>query len=171
MKKGDVKFREYAYLVCTTDDLQLPIYVADTMQEVADFLDITLSGMCHNINRFVSYHLKGRCVERVKIYDYVYVAYENDIRHPLCVARTLKELAHKLGCSITTVSGTYYNRKEQSRKGKKLPPRKIQGKYLIKSLDLLELDINFAEFLRQCLGKGKISDEDIQKYEGELCVE
>lgn len=164
MKKGHWAYRDCVYIAYAKDEFQLPVYVTDTMEEMCDYLGISLSGVSHNIERFSKVCGKKFSIEQVKIYDYVYIIFETDIYHPLYVARDIHSLANKSGCSRHAIDRTLYNRKEKSKKGKELPPCRLKGKYQVKCVDLLDLNLNLAEFLNSCADKETITPGEIEDF-------
>ena len=169
MIKTNYDSRNYIYVLSTIDDFENILEIADTMQEMADILGVDLSA----ISRFVSRHSKGesliyrdRKVERVKIYDYVFVVYEKELSSPLLVSRDLNNISKMTNVSRTTLSNVLYNRPVCERKRKHSTPQihKLQGKYFLKQVDLLDLDINLSMFLESCIDKGQIT-KSLEDYE------
>ena len=164
MIKTNYDARNYIYVLSTIDDLEYIIEVADTQQEMADILGVNLSSVCrlfirHARNENVIFY-KNRKLERVKIYDYVFIVFEKDISSPLCVSKDLNKLAEMCQCSKYNLLDCLHNY-EKSKAGKqqykKNNVRKLQGKYFIKQIDLLDLDISLSKFLENCIDKGRIT--------------
>ena len=163
MVKGNYDARNYIYVLSTIDDFEHIIEIADTQKDLANILGIHFTSISHFFNRHERnkniLYIKGRKVERVKIYDYVYIVYENDISSPLYVSRDLNNISKMTTITLPTLSGVLHNRMTYDRKRKHSTPHihKLQGKYFIKQVDLLDLDINLANYLESCIDKGKIS--------------
>lgn len=168
MKKGDSKYRNYAYLVYANDTYELPMFVADKLEGICSYLNISLSAVSHYINRNNKVRIKNRIIERVKIYDYVYIIFETDISHPLFVARDMQSLIKKSGYSMANLDRVLYNRPRQPSKKGKIQICKLEGKYFVKCIDLLDLDINLANFLNSCADKETITPGEIEEFNKEL---
>lgn len=180
MKKGAFDARNYVYVLSTIDEYEHILDIADTQQDIANALGIRLD----SVNKYVNRHLrdeniiyiKNRKIERVKIYDYVYVVYEKDISSPLYVSRDLNNIAKMSEFSRLSLTYALYNYQVYKRKRKRLKPQifKLQGKYLFKQVDLLDLDINLSKFLESCIDKGKITKslsddfENIEEIKNDL---
>lgn len=171
MIKGNYDARNYIYVLSTIDEFEHIIEIADTQQDMADLLGIDLSAVNKFLNRHVKNEnvvfIKNRKLERVKIYDYVYIVYEKNISSPLYVSRDLKNIATMSGFSRLSLTNTLHNRLEYERKRKRAKPQvhKLQGKYFVKQVDLLDLDINLSKFLESCIDKGEIKTSLIEDFE------
>ena len=162
MIKSDYDAKNFVYVLSTNDELEHILAVVDTMQELADILNLDLS----SISRYVSRHSNGenltkyknRKIERVKIYDYIYVIYEHDLTKPLYVSRDIKKLKQLIGCSFSSITRALHDRPKYIPKLKKLPTKhKLFGKYMVKQIDLLDEDINLAKYLESCIDKENIT--------------
>lgn len=157
--------RNYIYVLSTTDEYEHIIHVADTMQDMANLLGVDLSTISHLFNRHDKNEniifTKNRKLERVKIYDYVYIIFKDSIYYPLFVSRDINKLSKISSYSTNTISASLYNQKSGYKPRKKINKqpahRKIQGKYLVKRVDLLDLDLSLSSFLESCIDKGKIT--------------
>lgn len=162
MIKKNYDIRNYVYIASTTDEYENITEIADTMKELADLLKIDESAVSRMLTRHTNNeskkYLKGRKIERVKIYDYVFIVYEHDITQPLYVSRDLHNISKMSGFSLSALAGALYNRQEYERKRKSNKPqiRKLQYKYLIQRVDLLDLNFELAQYLESCIDKGKI---------------
>lgn len=153
MKKSDFYNRNFGYILSKDDRLETPIYVADTLKELADYLGMSESGASRLLTRDVAYRMKNHVkIERVQLYDYVYIIYDKDIYTPLYVALDTKTLAKKSGYSkgaiISALYGRYYN---------KISP------FNLSCIDLFDYDDNYAQYIRECLQQDKVT-KSYQEY-------
>jgi len=173
MIKANYEAKNYIYILSTTDEYEYIIALADTQQEMADFLGVHFTAICQVFNRHARNenikYFKGHKLERVKIYEYVYVIYEQELTSPLYVSRDLNNLAKMSEFSKTMLTASLYNYDNHNRKRKQHSPQvhKVKGKYFCKQIDLLDLDTNLARYLESCIDKGKIttSFEDFNDME------
>lgn len=140
MKLANYDNRNFGYVLFQDDKFELPIFVGDTLQEVADYLGISLSATSRLLSRNPDMRIKKRKLERVQLYDYVYIIYELDINHPIYVAQDINELAKKSKFSKTSIVDVLYNRRHP-----------LQRKYKVVCIDLFEFNINYANYIKECL--------------------
>ena len=153
MKKSDFYNRNFGYILSKADRLETPIYVADTLKELADFLGICESGASRLCSREVGKHIKNNLkIERVQLYDYVYIIYDSDIYTPLYVALDIKTLAQKSGYSKSAIISTLYGRYYA-----KISP------FNLSCIDLFDYDDNYAQYIRDCLQQDKVT-KSYQEY-------
>lgn len=173
MIKTNYDARNYIYILSTIDDFEHILEIADTQQEMADLIGVHFTAISQFFNRHARneniLYIKGRKLERVKIYDYVYVVYEKEISSPLYVSRDLNNISKMTNVQRSTLSNVLYNKNKHERKRKHSTPQvhKLQGKYFLKQVDLLDLDINLSMFLESCIDKGQITKslEDFENME------
>lgn len=153
MKKSRYDNRNFGYILSKDDRLETPIFVADTLKELADYLGISESGASRLLTREVAYRMKNHVkIERVQLYDYVYMIYDKDIYTPIYVASNIDDLVKKSGYSrgsiISTLYGNYYV---------KISP------FNLSCIDLFDYDDNYAQYIRECL-KVKQVTKSYQEY-------
>lgn len=158
MIKTDYENRNYAYVVYEYDHfLENIIYVADSLQEMADYLGVTLSEASRLVSRRVVKHYNHIAIERVRIYEYVYVIYENNLTRPYCVAKNINELSKKSKIPYSSLLTNLSHAKYKLR-GKYNQRKKLLNKFYADRVDLLDLDFNLAEFLRNCLKQNIVTE-------------
>lgn len=143
---GNYENKNYAYIVSGKDELESIYFVGDSMQEVADYLGIDISAVSRFFNR-ENNHI-NRKIERVKIYDYVYIIYEKTIDNPTYIAYTPYELAQISGFPLSSILSTLHPRKDRKK-------TLLYGRYKVSCVDLLDLDFSLADCLQTILNTQK----------------
>ena len=154
MKKSSYDNRNFGYILSKDDQLEIPIVVTDTLKEMANYLGISESAVSRLCNRKVKIHFKKLKIERVQLYDYVYVIYESDIYNPLYVAQNINELVKKSGYAKGTIVAMIYDRQY---------PKISQ--FSVSCIDLFDYDENYAQYMRECMQVDKVTKSYIEHLE------
>lgn len=156
MIKTNYESKNYVYIASTTDKYEYITDIADTMQELANLLKIDLSAVCRMFNRHKDNenirYFKNRKIERIKIHDYIFVVYKDNLTQPVYVSRDLNKLAKMANCHTTTLSQTLKN-----------GGYVLKKQYLVNKVDLLDLNFEISKYLESCIDKGKIEARNYEK--------
>ena len=155
--------KNYVYIATTIDKYEYIIEIADSLNKLSEKLGLTKAAAYKQIKRLKNNpNLKKYStynVERVKIFDYVYIICR-DIKQPRFVARNLKELAKISNLAYSTLTNTRIHREYLNNELKAITEKTEQLKFgcVVAVVDLLELDFELSEFLESCIGKTEITE-------------
>lgn len=155
MKKSQFDNRNYGYILSKDDYFEFPIIITDTLQEIADYLGISLSAVSRLYTRKPTRHIKALKIERVQLYDYVYMIFNNDITSPSYVARDILTLANKSRQILSTIREyLYYSNKKHYKHFK------------VCCIDLFEQPESYRQYIQECLKVDKVT-KSFEEYEKE----
>lgn len=139
-----LKGLNYCYVAYKDDNYQFIEHIADTKQDLAKSLKISISGLSHLMYRRTFHKIK---IERVQIADYCYVVYKNgftNIDDIVFISRNFEIISKKFkvnnACLSKLLKFFFCPNSYKLRVDCKKEYFKINEKYCIGLLDLFDLD-------------------------------